>query len=72
MGRKWTPLTSRAATVPLNITGLPGLSIRFGTSKEGLPINVQVVGSWLAESTILHLASILESVISVRDLRPNI
>lgn len=60
------------ATVPLNITGLPGLSIRFGTSKEGLPINMQVVGSWLAESTILHLASILESVISVSDLRPNI
>jgi aspartyl-tRNA(Asn)/glutamyl-tRNA(Gln) amidotransferase subunit A len=33
---------------------------------------MQVVGSWLAESTILHLASILESVISVSDLRPNI
>src|SRR4051794_15409524 len=44
----------QGATVPLNITGLPGLSMRFGTSKEGLPINVQLVGSWLAESTILH------------------
>ena len=52
----------QGATVPLNVTGLPGLSMRFGTSKEGLPINVQLVGSWLAESTILHLASLLESV----------
>ena len=54
------------------VTGLPGLSMRFGSSKEGLPINVQLVGSWLAESTILHLALLLESVSPVRDLHPNI
>lgn len=58
------------ATVPLNVTGLPGISMRFGTSKEGLPINVQIVGSWQAESTILHVASLLESVSAVRDLHP--
>src|SRR4051812_41024241 len=62
----------QGATVPLNITGLPGLSMRFGTSTEGLPINVQLVGSWLAESTILHLASSLEAVSPVRDLHPNL
>jgi aspartyl-tRNA(Asn)/glutamyl-tRNA(Gln) amidotransferase subunit A len=62
----------QGATVPLNVTGLPGLSMRFGTSKEGLPINVQLVGSWLAESTILHLASLLESVSTVRDLHPDL
>lgn len=61
----------QGATVPLNVTGLPGLSMRFGTSKEGLPINVQVVGSWQAESTILHVASLLESVSTVRNLHPN-
>lgn len=44
--------------MPLNVTGLPGISMRFGTSKEGLPINVQIVGIWLAESTILHVASL--------------
>jgi aspartyl-tRNA(Asn)/glutamyl-tRNA(Gln) amidotransferase subunit A len=62
----------QGATVPLNVTGLPGLSMRFGTSKEGLPINVQVVGKWQAESTILHLASLLESVSTVRNLHPNL
>lgn len=62
----------QGATVPLNVTGLPGVSMRFGTSEEGLPINVQIVGKWLAESTILHLASLLESVSPVRTLRPNI
>jgi aspartyl-tRNA(Asn)/glutamyl-tRNA(Gln) amidotransferase subunit A len=46
--------------------------MRFGTSTEGLPINVQIVGSWLAESTILHVASLLESVSPVRGLQPNL
>jgi len=62
----------QGATVPLNITGLPGVAMRFGTSKEGLPINVQIVGSWLAESTILHVASQLEQVSTVKDLHPNL
>ena len=62
----------QGATVPLNVTGLPGVAMRFGTSKEGLPINVQVVGSWQAESTILHLASLLEGVSPVRNLHPDI
>lgn len=60
----------QGATVPLNVTGLPGLAMRFGTSKEGMPINVQIVGKWQAESTILHLASLLEGASLVRNLRP--
>ena len=62
----------QGATVPLNVTGLPGLSMRFGTSREGLPINVQLVGRWQAETTILHAASVLESVSPVRGLHPNL
>ena len=62
----------QGATVPLNVTGLPGVAMRFGTSKEGLPINVQIVGKWQAESTILHVASLLESVSPVRDLHPSL
>lgn len=60
----------QGATVPLNVTGLPGLAMRFGTSSEGLPINIQIVGKWQAESTILHVASLLEAVSPVRGLRP--
>ncbi|WP_027530324.1 amidase [Bradyrhizobium sp. WSM3983] len=71
-GQKVDATYLQGATVPLNITGLPGLSMRFGTSKKGLPINVQLVGSWLAESTVLHLASLLESVSPVRDLHPDL
>jgi aspartyl-tRNA(Asn)/glutamyl-tRNA(Gln) amidotransferase subunit A len=59
-------------TVPFNITGLPALTMRFGTSGDGLPIGIQLAAQWHAESTVLHLASLLESVSSVRDLHPDI
>ncbi|KAA0114939.1 amidase [Methylobacterium sp. P1-11] len=62
----------QGATVPLNVTGLPGLSMRFGTSREGLPINVQLVGSWQAETTLLRAASVLEGVSPVRGLHPSL
>jgi aspartyl-tRNA(Asn)/glutamyl-tRNA(Gln) amidotransferase subunit A len=62
----------QSATVPFNVTGLPGLSMRFGASREGLPIGVQLVSNWLAESTVLHIASLLEAVSPVRDIRPAI
>lgn len=60
----------QGATVPLNVTGLPGVAMRFGTSKQGLPISVQIVGKWQAESTILHIASLLERVSPVAGLSP--
>lgn len=62
----------QGATVPLNVTGLPGVSMRFGTSKEGLPINVQIVGTWQDESTVIHIASLLENVSSTRAVRPQL
>jgi aspartyl-tRNA(Asn)/glutamyl-tRNA(Gln) amidotransferase subunit A len=52
------------------VTGLPGVAMRVGTSSEGLPISVQIVGKWQAESTILHIASLLEGVSPVRGLHP--
>lgn len=61
-----------SVTSHLNVTGLPGVSMRFGTSHDGMPIGVQIVGSWQAESTILHIAGLLEQVSPVRELRPNL
>jgi aspartyl-tRNA(Asn)/glutamyl-tRNA(Gln) amidotransferase subunit A len=60
------------ATAPFSATGLPGLSMRFGTSQEGMPIAVQLVSPWLAESTVLHLGALLESVSPVRHLHPQL
>lgn len=71
-GHMLDPLTLMSATVPFNVTGLPALSMRFGTSSRGLPINVQLVGTWYAEPIVLHLASMLEAVSPARGLHPQL
>ncbi|SOE87590.1 aspartyl-tRNA(Asn)/glutamyl-tRNA(Gln) amidotransferase subunit A [Burkholderia sp. YR290] len=71
-GQTVSSLHVMTATAPLNVTGLPGLSLRFGTSREGLPVGVQLVAPWLAESTILYLASLLEAVSPVRGQHPDL
>jgi len=60
----------QGATVPLNVTGLPGVALPFGRSREGLPISVQIVGKWHDEAAILHIASLLEAVSPMKDAHP--
>ena len=69
-GRTMDAFHVSSTTVPFNLTGLPALSMRFGTSSDGMPVAVQVVANWHAESTILHIASLLESLSPVRDQHP--
>jgi aspartyl-tRNA(Asn)/glutamyl-tRNA(Gln) amidotransferase subunit A len=71
-GQSVSSLHVMHATAPFSVTGLPAMSLPFGTSRDGLPIGVQLVSPWLAESTILHLATLLESVSPVRNLRPDL
>jgi aspartyl-tRNA(Asn)/glutamyl-tRNA(Gln) amidotransferase subunit A len=71
-GQTVSTLNVMKATVPFNITGLPALSMRFGTSRDGLPVSVQIVGPWLGESTILNLGAQLEVESTVKLLRPDI
>ncbi|KAF4442250.1 Asp-tRNAAsn/Glu-tRNAGln amidotransferase A subunit and related amidase, partial [Fusarium austroafricanum] len=59
-GQTVSVLNVMAATVPLNVTGLPGLSMRFGASTDGLPIGVQLVSRWSDEATLLRVARLLE------------
>jgi aspartyl-tRNA(Asn)/glutamyl-tRNA(Gln) amidotransferase subunit A len=59
-------------TVQFNITGMPALSMRFGTSHDGLPIGVQIAGNWHAESTVLHVAQLLEDVSPVKNSHPDL
>src|SRR6185295_18476037 len=69
-GRTVSAFHVMSATSPFSLTGMPALSMRFGTSHDGLPIGVQIVSSWLAESTVLKVASLLEEVSPVRNLHP--
>ncbi|MDP9565893.1 UNVERIFIED_ORG: aspartyl-tRNA(Asn)/glutamyl-tRNA(Gln) amidotransferase subunit A [Kosakonia oryzae] len=71
-GQKVDATYLQGATVPLNVTGLPGVALPFGKSHEGLPINVQIVGKWHDERTILHIASLLEAVSPVKGSHPSL
>lgn len=44
----------------LNLAGFPGLSLPFGKSPEGLPINVQLIGRPHEEELLLAVAESLE------------
>ncbi|MGY4225022.1 aspartyl-tRNA(Asn)/glutamyl-tRNA(Gln) amidotransferase subunit A [Bradyrhizobium sp. USDA 4503] len=69
-GKTVSPFHVMSATSPFSLTGMPALSMRFGTSRDGLPIGVQIVSSRLAESTVLKVASLLEELSPVRNLHP--
>ncbi len=47
-------------TVPVNLAGLPAISIPSGLTKSGLPIGVQLIGSAFQEGQILGVAKALE------------
>lgn len=48
-------------TGPYNITGWPGTALRCGTSSDGLPIGIQVLGHPWREDVTLALAAALEN-----------
>ena len=47
-------------TVPVNIAGLPALSIKCGEDGEGLPIGMQLIGRPYCENTLTALAELYE------------
>lgn len=57
-------------TVPVNIAGLPGLSINSGFDAKGLPIGVQFIGKALDEGTLLNVAYTYEQQRQLDQERP--
>jgi len=49
-------------TVTANLAGIPGVSVPCGQSAEGLPIGMQLLGSYWAESTLFRAAHAFETV----------
>ncbi len=47
-------------TIPVNMAGLPGISIPCGFADDGMPIGMQLIGKVLDEATILRAAYTFE------------
>jgi aspartyl-tRNA(Asn)/glutamyl-tRNA(Gln) amidotransferase subunit A len=43
-------------TIPVNLAGLPGLSLPCGFDSQGLPIGLQIIGNVLREDAVLQAA----------------
>ncbi len=57
-------------TVPVNIAGLPGISVPCGLNKEGMPIGFQLIGKPFAEGTILNAAYSYEQNTNFKNNKP--
>ncbi|MGX7058400.1 Asp-tRNA(Asn)/Glu-tRNA(Gln) amidotransferase subunit GatA [Vagococcus humatus] len=68
------PLTMYAAdilTIPVNLAGLPGMSIPCGLS-NGLPVGLQIIGSYFDEKTMYQAAYAFEQGTEFHKLQPEI
>ncbi|MEK6665095.1 MAG: Asp-tRNA(Asn)/Glu-tRNA(Gln) amidotransferase subunit GatA [candidate division NC10 bacterium] len=63
LGEKEDPLQMYLCdvfTIPVNLAGLPGLSLPCGFTQSGLPIGLQLIGKPFDESTLLSAAYAFE------------
>ncbi len=58
-----------ACTLPVNIAGLPGISVPCGLA-DGKPVGLQVIGRAFDEATILRVADAYERISGFAELRP--
>ena len=53
-------------TVPVNLAGVPAISIPAGLDKNKLPLGLQLIGKPLAEQTLLNIAYSMEDKINFK------
>ncbi|MHA1282366.1 MAG: Asp-tRNA(Asn)/Glu-tRNA(Gln) amidotransferase subunit GatA [Promethearchaeota archaeon] len=52
-------------TCPVNLAGLPALSIPCGFDNKNLPIGFQIIGNYFDEKTILNIGYLLEQELNI-------
>jgi aspartyl-tRNA(Asn)/glutamyl-tRNA(Gln) amidotransferase subunit A len=73
MGEKEDPLQmylNDILTIPVNLSGLPGLSVPSGFTQAGLPIGLQFIGRAFDEATLLRAAHAYERATSWHERKP--
>lgn len=57
-------------TFPFNMTGQPAASVPCGFTSEGLPVALQIVGRWHADTLVLQAAAAFEQMQPWAQVRP--
>lgn len=69
------PLTMYAndiLTIPVNLAGVPGISVPCGFSTEGLPIGLQIIGKHFDEATVYRAAHAYEQATDFHTQKPSL
>src|SRR5699024_7148993 len=59
-------------TIPVNLAGVPGISLPCGFSEEGLPLGLQILGKHFEESTVYRAAHAYEQATDHHTKRPEL
>ena len=54
-----------AFTCPVNLAGLPGISVPGGFTAQGLPLGLQLIGGYLQEQKLIQAAHALETALAL-------
>jgi len=69
------PLTMYAndiLTIPVNLAGVPGISVPCGLSEAGLPFGLQIIGKHFDESTVYRVAHAFEQATNHHTKKPQL
>ncbi|MCP1356237.1 Asp-tRNA(Asn)/Glu-tRNA(Gln) amidotransferase subunit GatA [Aneurinibacillus migulanus] len=59
-------------TIPVNLAGIPAISVPCGFASNGLPVGLQIIGKAFDESTILRVAHAYEQNTGYHKARPEL
>jgi aspartyl-tRNA(Asn)/glutamyl-tRNA(Gln) amidotransferase subunit A len=63
---------SDVCTLPVNVAGLPGISLPCGFDSRGLPVGLQLIGKAFDEGTLLRAGYTYEQGTDFHTRRPNL
>jgi len=59
-------------TIPVNVAGLPALSLPCGFDSQGLPVGLQLIGNYFTEDKLLSVGHQFQQITSFHLKKPKL